>query len=65
MITARHCLRPPRQRATSFAAIGLRLLDNATSLLEGAAIFAQLTFAGLALGVLWAGKEIFDTWTLE
>ena len=45
--------------------IALRLADNAVSVLEGALIFVQLTLAGLVLGVLWAGKEIFDTWTLE
>lgn len=52
-------------RRKPLTVIPLRLLDNATSVLEGALIFAQLTLAGLVLGLLWAGKEIFDTWTLE
>lgn len=42
-----------------------RLVENFTSVLEGAFIFLQLTVAGLVLGTLWAAKEIYDTWTLE
>ena len=42
-----------------------RLADNAASVAEGAFIFLELTLAGLVLGVLWAAREIYDSWTLE
>ena len=42
-----------------------RLLENLDSLREGLTIWLAFTFGGLVMGLGWASREIYDSWTLR